>query len=278
MSYPIARIDPITPGRERSPALWRNELEKYADDTLLGTLRASDFKTPRTQAVDTANAGWYLAETGVAAATNEAFTTNADPDGVCVLSATTGTNFMGVQVQAGESTTQGENIVLPSHPTLAKGTVIFETRIYADVQANDNLFIGLHEVDAAVLSTTATLAADVDYIGFYRIDGGDLQFRVRNDNNGGTAVEYNVNVVAAADMPEDTNVKLGFRVNYDNQVEICVDGTIIKRDTAGANIRVPANALPIEVLTRTMAVSRGATNGNATVAVACDRIDVNVSE
>ena len=283
MTYPIARIEPTTQGRERSVALWRNELDKYAADPSLGVLRADDFTKALTAAIDDFEAGWWFSECAAAGADTEVFATNADPNGEFSLSAATGTDHEGVKMQGGNSATVGEGIVLPTATTDSKGTVVFEWKGQLDDSVNDTLFIGLAEqvAVAGLLSATSVLSDAIDYIGFYRLDDGDLQFVVRNDNNGGTAVEYNVDVVAAADIDDTagTQSKLGFRVNADSTVEIYVNGAQVKLESnANAVIAVTSTSLPIEALSRTIAVARGATGDNDPCTVVTDWIDCYVAE
>ena len=278
MSYPLTRISPITSGRERSPDLWGNILEAYADDPVIGALRSNDFYAPHTQGINTYEEGWFLNEDAAAGATGESFATNGNPDGHALLLATTGTAHQAVKVQAGPSTTVSEGIVLPTASN-GKSDVVFEARVALLTTANPTCFIGLAEQNTAILSTTSVPNDTLDYIGFYRLSNGDLQFIVRNDNNGGTAVEYDVNVVASANVPNTGFTKLGFRVNHDNKVEIFIDGVQVKvTSDTGAKIAVPSTALPIEVLARTLLTGRGATAANATSTIVCDRIECFVAE
>lgn len=282
MSYPIVRIDPTTAGRERSPSLWRGALEKYSADRSLGVLRSDDFTEPRTHgAVATKHKGWFLAEEGTTGATSEGFATDDDPNGVAVLVGTTGADFMGVQAHAGESATQVENIVLPTATADSKSGVIFEARVYLNTAENDTLFVGLAEAGSTVLTATNLLTAAADYIGFYRLDGGDLLFVSRNDNAGGTAVESSQVIKTSAQVAagyEDAFVKVGFRVNNDNSVEVTLDGVRIRKDSSNAVVTVAETALPIEKLSRKLAACRGVTLDNATVQVQCDWVDCYVAE
>lgn len=289
MSYAEPRIGTTTPTRQRTPALWRGTLERYADSVLLGTFRSDDFKTPFTTAYTTTTAAvtpdghWIVGDAGAGSGSG-VFSTTTDPDGTVELTGVNSANvdWEGSQAQAGGAETQGENIVLPTHATDPRGTVVYETRVFLDATLNDTFFIGLAEPDmaaTALLGATGVLTDAADYIGFYRLDGGDLQFVVRNDNAGVTAVEYNVDVVAAADIPDVAWVKLGFRVNADNQVEVYVDEVKkVKTSDTVADIVVPSTALPIENLTRKLVVLRGATGDNDPVEIESDWSSVNVAE
>ncbi len=282
MAYPIARIDPTTAGRERSPALWRNALEKYDFDPTLGTLRSSNWTSPRTQAIDTVVEGWWLSEEGTAAVTSESFDTNTDPDGVVLLDAAASADFMGIRAHAGASATLTENIALPTHVTAAsrRGDVVFEARVFLDITLNDTMFVGLAEGQSTVLTGTNTLTLGGDYIGFYRLDNSDLAFVSRDDVNGGTAVVQTVNVKVLADLATAAWVKLGFRVNADSTVEIFIDGVEIKNttDSGTARISIASNELPSENLSRTLITARGVTLDNNPIGMRCEFIDCYVAE
>lgn len=265
MAYPIVRIDPTTPTIGRSPALWRNALDKYDSDPLLGVLRATDFTKPHVGGIDAWSNGWWFSEMAAAGADTEVFATTNHPNGEFSLSAATDTDHEGVKMQAGPSATVGEGITLPTHATAAlrRGDVIFEHRFYFNEDTQGTLVSGLFEqaAVAGVLGATSLLLDTVDYIGFYVTNGGDLQFVVRNDNAAGTAVEYNVDILSAAQLVvlEDTWLKLGFRVNRNNTVEIFVNGTAVRysSEATPVKIKVPATALPEVDLSRTIGVARG---------------------
>lgn len=282
MSYPIARIDPSTPGRERSPALWRNALEKYSADRSLGVLRSDDF----TSGVSCAGGAgtlatdgrWFMSEEGTTGATSEDFATSVEPDGVAVLQGTTGADFIGVQVHAGPTATLVENIVTPKATTDAKSDVYCEARVYLNTAENDTLFVGLAEAGSTVLTGTNLLTQAADYIGFYRLDGGDLQFVSHNDQDGTqTAIVVKTAAQVAAGY-EDAFVKLGFRISNTNKVTVYVDGVEIKKDSSDALVTVPELSIPVEKLARKLAACRGATLTNATVQVQCDWFDCYVAE
>ena len=281
MSYPITRISSTEVGRARSASLWGSALEAYGNDPTLGTLRSDDFTRPLVVAEDASTGGWLCSEDGVAGATSQVYNTNANPNGEFVLGGTAGADYVGVKMQAASTVALGEGIVLPTATTGSKSDVFFEARVYLDLSSNDTLFVGLAEPAATVLflAAASALPDNSDYIGFYRVDGGDLQFVVRNDNAGGTAVEYNVDVQAAADVTEDDYVKLGFRVTSGQVTEIYVDGTRVVNETAGSTkIAVTTTSLPIEPLCRTVSVGRGTTLNNATVECLVDHIECYVAE
>jgi hypothetical protein len=263
-------------------------LEQYAHDNTLGTYHTDDFTQPRTTAYTTTalavNDGWIVGEAGATGSASGTFSNTADADGVVRLSGVTGTDWEGSQAQAGEATAQGESVVLPTHATDGRGTVVFEWYGLFDEETADTFFIGLAEPDmaaTALLGATGGLTDAADYIGFYRLDSGDLQFVVRNDNAGGTAVEYEVDIVTDANLADVDNeqVKLSFRVNADNSVEVYYNEVrILKTSDTGADIDVPSTALPIEYLTRKLVVLRGAAGDNDPVQLDTDYIDCYVAE
>ena len=281
-TYPLTRIDALTPGRNRSADLWRGAREQYGNDPKVGSAFVDDFVRPHNNSAVGYADGWYVGEAGTAGATGESFATTGAADGVCSLAATTGTDLQGVQAQAGVSATVGEGIVTCKNAN-GKGDLIFEARIKLTDAAADTFFIGLAEPSAAantLLLNDNTLSLALDYIGFYRLDGGDIQFVCRNDNNGGTAVAFAEDVIADADAPTASDwIKLGFRVNADGSVEVFVDEVRVhKTSDDGDDIVISQDAVPIELLTRTIAVARGSTADNGTVGIDVDWIDAYVAE
>lgn len=284
MGYPITKYktsisasNSADNSRSLSAVLWRAANEQYASDNPnIGTFLYDDFLEAKVNTVGAFSDGWWLEEEGASGATAEAFDsgTNAVSPfavGIANLAATTGTDWQGVKVhRGGSATTAGRAIRTPKHTTQPQGDVIYETRVFLNTQQNDTFFLGLAEADADLFDATGGLVADADYVGFYRTDAAGLVFVCRNDVNGGTAVSHSSTIIATADVPEDAWVKLGFRINQDFSVEISVNGQIIKKDTSGVDIRVSPLAIPIESLTETKAVIRGATGDNATVALATD--------
>lgn len=254
--------------RAVSADLWRNLRDKFilgGDDAQLGVAEFYDFVhlSPNTTDASTLE-GWKLQD-AAAGGTNESFVSAADPDGIGVVSATTGTDWFGISIAR-----INKNINLASHGTNPRGDSAFGYRLSLD--AVDTYFVGLGEETEEFLSTTGTLPTDTDYIGFYRLDGGNLLFVAANDNNGGTAVLYSVIVMLAADIPDASAefTKLEWRVNKDLTVEISVGGTIRKLDTSGNPILVNPLALPIETLTTIVETQRGATGDLATVDIPID--------
>jgi len=281
MAYPIVRIDPTTANRERSPALWRNVLDKYDSDRALGVLRATDFHTPvPATAVDAFADGWWFSDCGVAGADTELHSTvGTHPDGHFTLSAATATDMEGTKMQAGQSATVGEGIALPTATSNAKGDVVFEWRGELLATKNSTLFIGLAQqvaVNGLLTAAANALTAACDHIGFYRLDDGNLQFVV---SEGVGLVTYTVPIVLTANVSNTAAAmtKLGFRVNADSTVEVFVDGVRVRKSTAGADIVVTTTALPLLPLSRTIAAAAG-DDGITPSVVVSDFCDCYVAE
>jgi hypothetical protein len=283
MSYPQTRISVGEVTRARTADAWRGLLEAYTNDPTLGTLRSLDTTKPRTQAVATALEGYFVAEDDVAAATAELFATAILPainsgDGIYTIGATTGTDNIGVKVQAAAAAASlGEEIRLPSDIVDPRGDVVFEANVYLDDDSADQYFIGL-AVNAAVVLASGLIGAAQSVLGFLRTDGGDLKFVARNDNAGGTAVEYSATIVAAADLATAGWHSLCFRHNKDNTVQVYFDGERVRTDTSSAPINVTTTALPEVAVVRTISTSRGATGDLAAVLIPIRRFEAYVQE
>jgi hypothetical protein len=264
--YPVRAEDL---GREKSASLWRNSLEKYADqasgDPEIGAFYYDDFGKPRSNTTDASkDEGWFIQD-AEAGGTVESFASIASPDGVARLSADTGTDHFGIEAHRGATATSVGRVNLPTHATDPRGRVVYETRV--KLAASDQYFIGLTEPIVEFLSTTSTLPADSDYIGFFRSDAGVLKFVTATDNDGATAVTDEATILTAAEVDALTDyVKLGFAVNPDSSVEIFVNG--VSYHVLAATIN--PLALPIEALTEKYATTRGATGDLDDVALDID--------
>lgn len=265
MSYPIPRISTSSPNRLHSPLLWRGALEKFDPD--FAQYYFEDFLYNQfANTTDASSAGGWFVQDMAAGGTSESFVTTDGPDGLATLSAATGTAHFGISTHRGPTATSGATINLPSHPTAAKGLVIFECRV--DITAAEYLFAGLTEALAEYETSTTTQPATSDYIGFAKGPSAALEFVTANDNNGGTAVTTNIDLHSAANAPTGLT-KLGFRVNPDQSVEIFVNGEKIITDVNGSTINVLSTALPIETLVERF--SSGRSSGSAsTVALPID--------
>lgn len=288
MSYPETRVSIGSATRRRTADCWRGLLEVFNTDPISGKLQATNTQKARLQGtVDTFVDGLWLAEDDVAGATAESCSTGVLPaadraDGIVSLNATTGSDNRGVKVQAaGGATTLPEIISLPTDATDPRGDVAFEFRGYFDNTAVDQWFVGL-AVNAAAVLASGVLEGAQSAIGFLRTDAGKIQFVVRNDNAGGTAVAYSADVSSVASFATAGWHNLAFRVNKDFTCEVYVDdvkivldittGTKIK-PTVGGGAGSATTAYPIVGVVRTLAIGRGATADLATVALPFTRFE-----
>lgn len=281
MPYPQTRVSTGVASRNRTADCWRGTLEAYLNDPTLGKLRDTDLTKARVQVVDTFLDGLWMAEDDVAGATAEAFNTAVTPagsagDGIATLAATTDTDNKGVKVQAAAgATTLPEVIRLPSDIVDTRGDVIFESRVYLDNATCDQFFIGL-AVNAAVVLASGVLGGAQSVLGFLRTDKGPVKFVSRNDNDGGTAVSYSVDVILAANLTTAGWHNLAFRHNKDNTVEVFVDDVKITRDVTNSATKVLVDplALPEVAVVRTISIGRGATADLTAVALPVARFEV----
>ena len=263
------RYTPATPGREKTPNLWGKALEAYAVDPAVGIYRFDDF-TDKFLANTTdasANSNWFIQD-AAAGGTSENFTSIDGVDGLVTLSATTGTDHFGIEAHYGSTATTQGIINLCTHSTDERGDVIVE--FYIKIDDCDQWFVGLTEPIVEFLGATGALPTSSDYIGFYRSDAGALTFVAANDNNGGTAVADSVTLLTAAQtttLQAAGYMKLGFKVKRDQKVSVYVENESYQvAIDAGFN----KLALPIETLTYKIALQRGPTADNATVAATLD--------
>jgi hypothetical protein len=132
-------------------------------------------------------------------------------------------------------------------------------------------FVGLFETGEAVFGTTSAIP-DKGYVGFRRVNGGDVLFVVHKTG----VTEQTVSVIPAADLstPTGSNAaadepyKLGFAVNGHRTIDICVNGVI--KAAEQATLAVSSATLPATVLTRVVAALRGATADESAV-----RLDID---
>lgn len=268
-----AKSPPVTT-RGLDANIWRGSLAKYvANDTVFGARIHTDFTEPYANTTDASNEGDWFIQDAAAGGTSESFLTVANPDGIVDLSAATGTDHFGIEAHWGRTATTAGVVALPTHSTLARGRVVYQTRI--NLKNMDNFFIGLSEPIVEFLSATGTLPDDSDYIGFRRLDGDTLVFESRNDNDGGTAVEESFTVQTKAEMDAledatDNFCNLAFAVDSDNNVHIGFNGLYFGPTVNG----IGSTSLPIESLTPKYAVTRGATDDLANVSLEIDSLDV----
>lgn len=261
------RYTPATAGREKTAGLWANSLEAYESDPSIGQYKFEDFEVYRANTTDaSAVLDWFIQD-ATAGGTVENFTSIAGVDGLITLSADTGTDWFGIEAHRGGTSTTLATIVLPSHSTLARGDVVVE--YYIKIDDCDHWFLGLSEPIVEFLGATGALPTNSDYIGFFREDGGIVYFVSANDNAGGTGVVNKIAILTAAQattLQAAGYFKIGFRANRDLGVSVFVENVSKHVEIATFD----TDGLPIETLTHKIALLRGATGDNTTVAATVD--------
>jgi hypothetical protein len=244
-----------TPDHSRglSAALWRNSLQAYvANDPAYGVRIKDDFTEHNPAITGTGTAelvrNWVVDRDGDDADGTVSFLNAAGPDGVAILASTTTSGDDGVTARYSPAL-----VNLPTHGSNPRGRVVLEARV-DDLDIAEVWFVGLSEANNQFLDGDSLLPDDQDYIGFYSDDhGATVKFVIRNDNDGGTAVEDEVTVLDAdLDLAEFN--KLGLAVNVDGSIEICVNG---KRLFA-LESQIDRDAAPIETLTPRLCALTGA--------------------
>lgn len=258
MGYPIHRYAIADPrnGRDLSSSLWRESRDRFVSaDPTFGVKNFDDFQVPVAGADGSAAGGWEVND-ATAGGTSPTFSTVAHPDGVRTIAATTGTAHYGAVATrsgalAADSAT-GLNVVLPSHASKARGRYVFETRI--DLPRTAAWFIGCSIESDGFFGTSSALP-DAGYIGFYKTNNGDLVFACKSVAS--TGVADSVTVIPSASLSTVIGatgyLKLGFAVNVDKTVDICVNGVPYLTAASGLD---PA-ALPVGDLQVKLAVGRG---------------------
>jgi hypothetical protein len=265
--------DKIAPDHDRglSASLWRNSLQAYAaNDPAFGVRITDDFTEVTVASATTTPAvtrNWSIDRDGDNADGTVTFDDSSAPDGVAILASNTTSGDDGVTAQYVPAI-----ITLPTHTTAAsrRGRVVFEARV-DDIDVAEVSFIGLSEAGDQFLDGDSLLPVDQDYIGFYTDDhGATLKFVMANDNNAGTAVTDEI-TIPDSDLDLTKFQKLGFAVNPDSSVEVCVNGKSLLSLAATLN----PLALPIETLTPRLCALTGA--GSDAPNLDIDRLDVFVA-
>lgn len=282
--------DKTTPDKSRglTASVWRQSLQAYcANNPEFGVRIKDDFETPVVANTSDASAvsNWFIQD-AAAGGTSESLISTSHPNGYRTLSAATGTAHFGIEAHYGTTSTSLGTVFTPfyggssataAQQALRPNRVVYETRV--DLGTLGTFFIGLTEPIVEFLSSTSTLPANSDFIGFYRLTDGALTFEIFNDNNGGTAVSDSITLLTSTEMAAlesataDTNiVKLAFAINkqpwgisFDVAVNGVWYGSLAKT--------LDPLACPIEALTPKYAIGRGGSS-DTTVALPIDSIDV----
>ena len=258
MNAPL--YDKTTPDQSvgLTAALWQQSLQRYVSENPEYGVRLKDDFTDYVLATGTTGAsvsrGYSAVDSAAAGGTYTVATQNG-PDGSLSVASDGTTNHFGVEVQRSPAV-----VTTPLHATTAsrRGRVVFEASV--DFSTADTAFVGLTEAGANFLSATSTLPSTSDYVGFYTADNGTtVVFHCVNDNDGNTAVAQSYDV--SAHVQSTGYNKLGFALNKDGSIEICVNGVWIPKSVHA----IPSSTcFPIETLT----VRFSATAGGGTTAPA----------
>lgn len=257
-----------TTKRGLSAPLWRNILGAYvSNDPQFGVRFTDDFIRRISSAVSgttsaTAELFWSAADAAAAGGTYSLVIVE-NPDGHARLGSTGTTNHFGVEAQGPPM------VALPTHTTLARGAVVYEARL--DFEDADTVFAGLSEAGDNFLSSSSALPSDSDYLGYYTADNGTtVVFHAHNDNAGATASSASYTIPASLLASSGFN-KLGFRVNTDSSLELCVNGQWIPASVHG----ITSASLPIETLVPRLSATAG--GGTTAPNILVDRVDVFVA-
>lgn len=257
MSYPVARYQiPDTDSRRPQAVVWGDVLERYYQ-TGEGVLFEDDFVTHVNNTTDASSAdGKWFIQDAAAGGTSESLIAKDGHGGLATLSAATGTAHFGIEMWKGSTSTTGAFVETPGSTTDAKGVVVFECRLTID--KSEAVFVGLTECIAEFLSSTTTLPDDSDYIGFFMTAGGALTFVSRNDNAGGTAVEFNSeDLITNANLTDGDTYRLGFRINQDGTIVVGVNDDLYEPDDSSSGNPCDLTAIPEEILTPRVCLGRG---------------------
>lgn len=240
--------------RGLSADLWRNLIDVFmSQDPVLGAKSEDDFNA--------APVGWTVS--AVNSGSNQALVQTTGFGGIGNLSATTGTDHMGAQAILGSAS--GGSYVVQNGQRL-----VCEALLYPNTDS-DSFFVGLVEAGVTLWAADSTLA-DEGYIGFYRVNDGGLNFVCNNTGAGGApeSVEVISAATLAAAITAGDPVKVGFAVNADGTVDVCVDG-YLDAETAAA---IEFVNVPTETLAPRLIVARGADGDAATADISADWVKV----
>jgi hypothetical protein len=141
--------------------------------------------------------------------------------GVLLLDSNSGTVTQGANLQRAKS------MFIPA----AGKDIWFEAKIAVDLAANAELFIGLSDIDTAIIGSSAN--ASDNHVGWQCVtDDGVLLFSAEKAGTGATK--------AAVTLANNTYVRLGFHVIGVTEVEQYINGVLVGTNHVTANIPVVA--------------------------------------
>jgi len=241
----VAKFDQGSTNLGRSPNLWNKcRWTEMDDDSNIGYKVWDDFLgfiTPGGWTLTQYNSTGTLTEQGI-------------ERGVVYLDSAGATSDDGCQMQYGEHATLG--LFTPA----AGSTIFFETRVaLGDTPATAQVFIGLSIGDTSLLNGGAN--SSTNHIGFESLATTSLKFYCEKAGTrsatGGSAtachtwVDYGVMTSTAIPYNDADWVKLGFKVNGLDNVQIFVDGV----EKTALQINTGSTTTPVVALTPTFCVA-----------------------
>lgn len=240
-------------GRGKSPAIWEGVPFAAAKlDPRFGFYKDEDFDGIGVDEDE-------FTVTALNSGASEGFAKLAQAHGVYSLVATTSADHRGAQVQVpglGSFDPTNDNIVA--------------VEFVVDLFRCSTFFIGLSGNTTSFFDASSVPPDDVDYIGFYRLNGGATSFVVHNEES--TDVDDSAELVSASYWQAEaagasTPARLGFKFNSSKVFAITVDGVPYKTDA----LSLGNTACPEAPLTLTLAIARGADVDEADV-----RLDIDL--
>ncbi len=119
----------------------------------------------------------------------------------------------------------GGGFVVPA----ANKTIWFETSIKIDEATDTELFVGMSEVDTAIIDTQAN--ASTNHVGWHSVTGDDVLLFSSEKAGAGTTS-------AAATLAAATYIKLGFKVTGVTSIQQFINGVAVGTAHATANIPI----------------------------------------
>lgn len=257
MSFLTRFPSPTSQTRGDMATLWKSANDRAAmGDGTYGSVFEMDFHVLPTTGV--------VAVTALNSASAEGFAKIAGQYGSASLIATTAADHRGAQVYIP---------TLGSFTNDANGQLIFQADV--NLFQCSTFFIGLMETGGTVFDASSALPTDLDYMGFYRLDGGVVSFVSNFDS--GTDVTDTVTVLAADYYHKETAgesepTRLGFAVSNDKLRRLVVDDVAYKSAIdAFTNTALPAATIGLSPV---FAAARGATQDETAVRLDVDRIKI----